>query len=383
MRIHEYQAKALFTRYGILTPIGFVAEDSKVVGLRAKCMVRRLAVKAQVHSGGRWKNGAVRIVQSVQEAKAAAAELLGSTFRSNQTGVRGKPIRSVLVEEALEVVSEKYLSIVIDRQSASPILFASPTAGVEVESIRPFKFLLSFADGAWDLSDQQVREAAYKLTLTESLADEGVRLIRNLLKLFFEKDCVLLEINPLAVTRGGRLVVLDAKIEFDDNGLFRHPELASLRDSEQEGVIAVGKTGVPFVRLEGNIGLIVNGAGLAMATMDGLGLHGGKAANFLDIGGRVTTEDVEEAMGLLLREEGIRAILIHVFGGIVKCDRVAEGLLRALGRMSVSVPVVVRFAGTNSAEGLELLKMSGSNFIAAESFGEAVKTAAASARHKQ
>jgi len=265
---------------------------------------------------------------------------------------------------------------VLDRRSGKPALLTSSHAGADVESEHPARFPLSAAAGCAGLTDAAVRGAVLGLALPDLLVDEGVRLIRRLTSFFFEKECLLLEINPLAVTADNRLVALDAKIEFDEYALFHHPALARFRDLEQEGMETAGPSRVPLVPLEGNIGLMVNGAGLSMATMDGLRLHGGEAANFLDIGGGAAAEDVRAAMEWMLLNEKVLAILIHIFGGIVRCDLVAEGILRALESTSVRKPTVVRFAGTNSAEGFDMLRKSGIDFVLAESFGEAVEKAA-------
>jgi succinyl-CoA synthetase beta subunit len=333
-----------------------VIEDSISVGIQAKRMNPPMVVKAQVHSGGRWKNGAIRFVRTLQDADTVAAGLLGLDVSLQSKRRLGKTDPKRFDQEALKVDSEKYVSIVLDHKSAKPVLLASPGAGVEVETARPFEFFPSFADGAWNLSDATVHEAVRKLALPESLMHEGVLLIRNLWNLFFEKECVLLEINPLAVTPDGGLVALDAKIEFDDNALFRHSGLCFQRDTAQEGVVRVGMNRIPFVRLGGSIGLMVNGAGLAMATLDGLRFHGGEPANFLDIGGGVTADDVDLAMDLLSGDKRIRTILIQLFGGIVKCDLVAEGLVRALRRRRTSVPFVLRFEGANRPRGWKFLK---------------------------
>jgi succinyl-CoA synthetase beta subunit len=372
MRIQEYQAKQLLRAAGIHTPAGFVADHSNVVPSRAKCMAPPFMVKAQVLAGGRGKRGLVTKVRSVPEAEATASRWIGSPFGADEA-----PVRRVLVEEAPDVASEHYVAFVLDRASGGPLLLMSSHAGADVEAAGPERFPLSAA-GRADIPGRTVREAVRGLDLPDSLAEEAALVIRRLASVFFGKECLLLEINPLAVTAGPRLTALDAKIEFDDAALFRHPELVPFRDAEGEGAETAGPSRVPPVRLGGSVGLMVNGAGLSMATMDGLKLHGAESANFLDMGGGASAEDVRAAMDWMLRNGNVRAVLVHIFGGIVKCDLAAEGMLLAVRGVSASVrkPVVVRFAGTNSAEGLELLRNSGMDFVFADSFREAVEKAA-------
>jgi len=375
MRLHEYQAKQLLNAAGICSPAGFVTEHSNVVASRAKCMGPRLAVKAQVHAGNRGRLGAVRIVRSPGEAETAASALIGSAIGGRPGNAGSRPVRRVLVEEAPDVLSEKYIAFVLDRGTGDPLLLVSAAAGADVESARPAVFPLSAAEKAGGLTDGSVRAATLRMEFQPALAEEAGRMIRRLASFFFENECLLLEINPLAVTADSRLVALDAKIEFDDNALFRHPELASLRDATEEGTAAVGPGGVPIVLLGGDVGILANGAGLSMAVMDGLRIRGGAAANFLDIGGGASVEDVRAAVEWLLRNDRIRVLLVHIFGGIVRCDRIAEGMLLAFHSTAVRKPMVVRFEGTNSGQGLILLGRSGLRPVFAGSLGEAVETA--------
>ncbi|WP_333688297.1 ADP-forming succinate--CoA ligase subunit beta [Methylococcus capsulatus] len=381
MNLHEYQSKRLLADYGVPVPRGGVAfspDEARSCALQIGG--ERWAVKAQVHSGGRGKAGGVKLCSSEDEVAAAAHALLGSELVTSQSGGKGLPVHAVLVEEVRGIAREIYLSVLVDRSSATIMFLASGEGGMDIEAVAagsPEKILSSRIHPAAGFQPYQGRDIGYALGLDAAQIGALVRLMAAMYRLFVEKDLSQIEINPLIVTADGELLALDAKIGIDDNALFAHPELAGLRDASQEDARenAAREHGLSYVTLGGNIGCMVNGAGLAMATMDMVKLHGGEPANFLDVGGGATAEKVAEAFKLILSDSGVRAVLVNIFGGIVRCDLIAEGLIAAVREVRVGVPVVVRLEGTNAGEGRALLERSGLAIIAADELDEAARKA--------
>jgi succinyl-CoA synthetase beta subunit len=381
MNLHEYQSKRLLAEYGIPVPRGGVAfspDEARSCALEAGGA--RWAVKAQVHSGGRGKAGGVKLCGSEEEVAAAAYELLGSELVTYQTGGKGLPVHAVLVEEVRGIAREIYLSLLVDRSSARLMFLASAAGGMDIEAVAaeaPERILCRRVHPATGFQPYQGRDIGYALGLDAAQVGALARLMAGMYCLFVEKDLNQIEINPLIVTTDGELLALDAKIGVDDNALFAHPDLAGLRDATQEDARehAAREHGLSFVTLGGDIGCMVNGAGLAMATMDLVKLYGGRPANFLDVGGGATAEKVAEAFKLILSDSGVRAVLVNIFGGIVRCDLIAEGLIAAVREVRVGVPVVVRLEGTNAGEGRALLERSGLAIIAASELDEAARKA--------
>jgi succinyl-CoA synthetase beta subunit len=381
MNLHEYQSKRLLADYGIPVPRGGVAfspEDARSCALDIGG--GRWAVKAQVHSGGRGKAGGVRLCGSEDEVATAAHHLLGSELVTCQTGGKGLPVHAVLVEEVRDIAREIYLSLLVDRSSARVMFLASGEGGMDIETVAaeaPEKILSCRVHPAAGFQPYQGRDIGYALGLDTAQVGALTRLMAGMYRLFLEKDLNQIEINPLIVTADDELVALDAKVGVDDSALFAHPDLAGLRDTSQEDARenAAREHGLSYVTLGGNIGCMVNGAGLAMATMDMVKLHGGLPANFLDVGGGATAEKVAEAFKLILSDSGVRAVLVNIFGGIVRCDLIAEGLIAAVREVQVGVPVVVRLEGTNAGEGRDLLERSGLAIIAANELDEAARKA--------
>jgi succinyl-CoA synthetase beta subunit len=371
MRIFEYQAKSILLRAGIPVPEGFAASHSKTVQTDSKCMEPPFMVKAQVLAGSRKEAGAVLIAPDRKSAESAAAGLLGSVF--GPAGSRPVMVRLVLVERMEDVAAEMYAAVAFDRDSACVSLLVSGQGGTGVEKARPLRIPLTATDPEYGFSPCLSLETATAMGLSGTAALEASEVLRKLVRLFFRYECTLVEINPLALTRDGRVVCLDAKMEFDDYALFRHPEIAALSGpAALEENISICGGRVPFVRLHGAVGLIANGAGLAMATADALAAAGTPASAFCDIGGAATSSDVEEAVSVVLSDSGTRRLLVHVYGGIVRCDAVAEGLVSALKRSEILPDVTVRFEGNRKQEGLALLAASGLPFRIAGSFAEAV-----------
>ncbi|MDI6788794.1 MAG: ADP-forming succinate--CoA ligase subunit beta [Planctomycetota bacterium] len=383
MNLHEYQAKQLLAGYGIKVPQGVVIDDPD--SLRELGGRQRVVLKAQIHAGGRGKAGAIKIVNSPDEALQVATELIGSSIVTHQTGPSGKIIHKLLVEEILPIDKELYVGIVIDRKKSCPVLMASSEGGMEIEELArklPEKIVKCHLHPYLGLQPYQARELSYLLAKSipnisgrPTLLKEGVKLFLSLSKLFIEKDCSLLEINPLIINKEQGLMALDAKINIDDSALYRHPDLLSMRDVSQEEALeyAASKYGLSYIGLDGNIGCMVNGAGLAMATMDILKLHGGEPANFLDVGGGASKEQVSHAFKLLVSNKNVKAILVNIFGGIMKCDVIAEGITTAIKEVGLSLPMVVRLEGTNVELGKKTLKESGLNIISADTMDEAAK----------
>jgi succinyl-CoA synthetase beta subunit len=377
MDVHEYQAKALFREFGVAVPEGELATTPAEAEQAARALGGGVVVvKAQVHAGGRGKAGGVRVVKSPAEAKLAASEILGMVLHTPQTPPEGKLVRKVYVEAGSDIARELYLAILLDRAEEKFAIVASTEGGMEIEGVAaesPEKILTELVDPGVGLRDYQLRKLGFRLGLTADQVRSFVPFVHGLFRLYLEKDCTQVELNPLVVTGSGELVALDGKLSFDDNALYRHPEVVALRDPEEEDARerAASEIGLSYVGLDGNIGCMVNGAGLAMATLDMISYCGGAPANFLDAGGSVEEEQVKAAFKLILEDEQVKAILVNIFGGIVRCDLIAQGVIAAAKELSIDVPVVVRLQGTNAAEGRELLQESGLDLIPAETLAEA------------
>ncbi len=385
MNIHEFQSKALLSDYGIPVPLGQVAYTPEEAQQAAeKLGGDKWLVKAQVHAGGRGKAGGVLMADSPSQTREAAAKLLGMTLVTHQTGPKGLPVNAVLVEQATSIAEELYLSMVIDRGRERISVIASAAGGMEIEEVAartPDKILKFFIHPAAGPQDYQGRESGFGMDLEGKQVQQFVGLLKNLYRLFQDKDASQVEINPLALTTEGQLVALDAKLEFDDNALYAHPEIEALRDPSQEDEKErkAHEHDLNYIALDGNIGCMVNGAGLAMATLDLVKQCGGEPANFLDVGGGTTAERVAEAFKIILSDPKVKAILVNIFGGIVRCDLIAEGIIAAVKEVGVSIPVVVRLEGTNADAGRRLLEKSGLSIIAAVDLKEAAQKAVAAA----
>ena len=364
MKLHEHQSKSLMAQHGIPVPGGGVASTSAEARAVAQGLGGRVVVKAQVHAGGRGKGGGIKLVEGPAEAEQAAVSLLGTRLVTPQTGPEGAPVHQVLVEEASEMARELYLAVVVDGGSRSPVVIASQAGGMEIEEVAetsPEKVLREVVDPALGFQPYQGRRLAYALGLPQELVRPAAELMANLYRLFEEKDCSLAEINPLVVTADGRLLALDAKLNLDDDAAFRHKELRELRDVTQEDAMEAGATdhSIAYVHLDGDVGCLVNGAGLAMATMDTVHSAGGAPANFLDVGGGADEEKVSRAMGIILADPRVKQVLINIFGGILRCDIVSRGVATACQERGSSPPMVVRMLGTNAEEGRKIMGKSG------------------------
>ena len=377
MKIHEYQAKAILAGYGVPVPKGEVIFDAK----DAASVAQRLGggtvvVKAQIHAGGRGKGGGVKVVPGPEEARAAAEKMLGMNLVTYQTGPSGQTVRRVLIEQGLKIKRELYLGIVLDRSTERLVLMVSSEGGVEIEKVAeetPEKIHKEFISPGIGLSAFQTRQLAFALGLQGPQVAAASRMMTALYNAFVATDASLLEINPLIVTEDGSLLALDAKMNFDDNALFRHPDFKELRDVSEEAPLEVeaSKYSLNYIKLDGTIGCMVNGAGLAMATMDIIKLAGGEPANFLDVGGGANAEQIKNAFRILMADTAVKAVLINIFGGILRCDILAEGLIAAVKDLGVRVPIVIRMEGTNVEQGKQMLKESGLNFTNASSMSEA------------
>ena len=381
MNLHEYQAKQLFAAYGIAVPKGKPATSSQEAVEAAQGLGgARWVVKAQVHTGGRGKAGGVALVDSLDAVKATAERLLGSRLTTIQTGPGGLPINALLVEEVRPLARELYLSAVVDRGSARVLFMASSEGGMDIEEVAahtPEKILICTADPAAGIQPYQCRDLAFAMGLDAAQANALTQIMQAMYRLVLDKDLSQIEINPLVVTDEGKLMALDAKINIDDNALFAHPDLTAMRDISQEDATetAARQHDLSYVTLDGNIGCMVNGAGLAMATLDVIKLYGGTPANFLDVGGGTTAAKVAEAFKLILSDSKVKAVLINIFGGIVRCNLIAEGVIAAVTEVGVKIPVVVRLEGTNAEEGRRLLEESGLALLTAGDLDEAAKKA--------
>ncbi len=384
MNVHEFQAKSVLKRYGVAVPEG--REVTSPADARSACeaLGGRCVIKAQIHAGGRGKAGGVKLCKSTAEAEAAAAELLGKTLVTHQTGPHGREVKRLLAEALSEIERECYLGMVVDRVTGRPALMASSEGGVEIEEIAaraPEKILRESIDPAVGLQPFQARKLAFGIGLPAAAVNRAVAFMTALYRAFVETDASMAEINPLVVTKQGELLALDAKMGFDDNALFRHADIRALRDLNEEDAkeIEASKFDLNYIALDGTIGCMVNGAGLAMATMDIIKHFGGEPANFLDVGGGATAEKVTEAFKIILSDEKVRAVLVNIFGGIMRCDVIASGVIEAARQVQLALPVVVRLEGTNVELGRQMLKDSGLNLIAASDMSDAAKKAVAAA----
>jgi succinyl-CoA synthetase beta subunit len=386
MNVHEYQAKEVLREFGIAVPEGRVATTPAEAEEVARALGSGVVVvKAQVHAGGRGKAGGVKLAKSPAEAKEAASEILGMTLHTPQTPPEGKLVRKVYVEAGSDIADELYLAIVVDRAAEKFAVIASTEGGMEIEEVAaktPEKIITVAFDGNVGLQPYQIRKIGFSLGFGVEQVKQLDVFLGGLYRLFVEKDASIAEINPLVVTKGGDLIALDAKINFDDNALYRHPEIVKLRDPDEEDPRerAAKEFDLAYVGLDGNIGCMVNGAGLAMATLDMIQLCGGNPANFLDAGGDADKEKVKEAFMLILRDENVKAILVNIFGGIVRCDLIAEGVAAAAAELGVKVPLVVRLQGTRAPEGRKILTETNLNITPAETLEEAGEKAVAAAR---
>jgi succinyl-CoA synthetase beta subunit len=386
MNFHEYQAKELFAEYGIPVPPGKVASTPEQAVEVARALGgEQWMVKAQIHAGGRGKAGGVKFCKSLDEVKAAAADMLGRSMETYQSGGRALPVNLVLVTDATDIVKELYLSVLVDRGSKAVSFIASAQGGMDIEQVARetpediHTIEVNFVEG---LQPYQCRKLAFDMGLNAKQANQLTKIMLGLYKLFNEKDLALVELNPLAIVASGDLMALDGKVNSDDNAEFRHPKLAAMRDESQEdpAEAAAVKNNLNYVTMDGNIGCMVNGAGLAMATMDVIKLAGGEPANFLDVGGGATKERVTEAFKLILSSDKVRAILVNIFGGIVRCDLIAEGIIAAVKEVGLTIPVIVRLQGTNVEKGRELLANSGLAITPADDLNDAAQKAVASVK---
>jgi len=376
MKIHEYQAKEIMRQYQVPVPRGAVAETpSQAKEVAEGIGGSSFVVKAQIHAGGRGKGGGIKTAKSSAEVEQVAASLLGSILVTPQTGPEGKRVNRVLVEEGLEIAQELYLGITIDRGRECPVIIASAEGGVEIEELArtsPEKIVKEWVDFAVGLRPFQLNKITFALNLDAPLRRPMAQLISALYRLFTEKDASLAEINPLVITKKGELFALDAKVNFDDNALYRHKDVAALRDTLEENPLEVeaSKYNLNYIKLDGNVGCMVNGAGLAMATMDVIKLAGGEPANFLDVGGGATVDMVKNGMRILVSDPNVKAVFINIFGGILRCDTLAKGLIEAVKEVEVKVPIVIRMEGTNVELGRKLLNESGLKLIVANTMKE-------------
>jgi succinyl-CoA synthetase beta subunit len=379
MKVHEYQAKAILARHGVPVPRGevaFTADEARAIATRLGGDV--VVVKAQIHAGGRGKGGGVKLARSPEEAGQIAARMIGMTLVTHQTGPEGREVSRVLIEEGLKMTRELYLSVVLDRASGKPVVMASAAGGMDIEEVAaetPEKIVKVFLEPGVGLVPFQARQIGFGIGLDGPQVTKAAKLIGALYDAFIATDATLLEINPLVVTESGDLLALDAKMNFDDNALYRHPELKELRDPGEEDPLEVeaSKFSLNYIHLDGNIGCMVNGAGLAMATMDIIKLAGGEPANFLDVGGGANAEQIRNAFRILMSDKNVKAVLINIFGGILRCDVLAQGVIAAVKELGVPVPIVIRMEGTNVDEGKRLLRESQMNFTTADSMGEAAE----------
>jgi succinyl-CoA synthetase beta subunit len=385
MKIHEYQAKQTLAKFGVTTPRGEVAYSPEEARSVAERLGGAVVVKAQIHAGGRGKAGGVKLARSAHEAERIANEMLGKKLVTIQTGPEGRVVKRVLIEEGLEAARELYLGLVIDRTSARPVFMASSEGGVEIEVVaaeHPEKILKEFIDPALGLQPFQARKLAFGLELEAKLVNEAVRFFSSLYQAMIATDASLVEINPFVLTRDGRLLALDAKMNFDDNALYRHKDIRELRDLDEEDPLEVKASSysLNYIRLDGNVGCMVNGAGLAMATMDIIQYAGGRPANFLDVGGGANEEQVRRGFEIILSDANVRAVLINIFGGIMRCDIVANGVVAAVKSLGIKAPVVIRLEGTNVELGQRILRDSGLNFTVASGMKDAAEKVVALAK---
>ena len=386
MKIHEYQAKEILRRYGVVTPRGQVTDSAEEAGNICSELGGKCVVKAQIHAGGRGKGGGVKLAGSAAEAEEIAGQILGMQLVTKQTGPEGKRVERVLIEEAVDIASELYLSVTLDRALGKPMIMASAAGGMEIEEVAakdPAAIIRQAVDPQLDILPFQARSIARRLGLEGKTARQAGKLITSLIKAYLDTDASLAEINPLLITGEGDVLALDAKMSFDDNALFRHPDIQEMRDLTEEDPLEVeaGKFDLNYIKLDGEIGCMVNGAGLAMATMDIIKLYGSEPANFLDVGGSASQEAVQNAFRILISDSKTKAVLINIFGGIARTDRIARGVVAALEELGgVQVPVVVRLEGTNVELGRQILQDADFDFIVAVQMADAAEKVVAAAK---
>ncbi|KGX93183.1 malate--CoA ligase subunit beta [Pontibacillus halophilus JSM 076056 = DSM 19796] len=379
MNIHEYQGKEVLRSYNVAVPNGKVAYSVDEAVEAAKGLGSDVTVvKAQIHAGGRGKAGGVKIAKSLDDVRTYADELLGSTLVTHQTGPEGKEVKRLLIEEGCDIQKEYYIGLVLDRATSRVTMMGSEEGGTEIEEVAaatPEKIFREVVDPVVGLTPFQARRLAFNMNIPDALLGKAVKFMLGLYDVFVEKDCSIAEINPLVTTGDGQVMALDAKLNFDDNALYRQKEIADLRDLDEEDTkeIEASKYDLSYIALDGNIGCMVNGAGLAMATMDTIKHYGGEPANFLDVGGGATTEKVTEAFKIILSDSSVKGILVNIFGGIMRCDVIAEGVVEATKQVGLEIPLVVRLEGTNVQQGKEILDSSGLNIESSESMAEAAQ----------
>ncbi len=383
MKIHEYQGKEIMRRYGVAVPIGKAAmsvadAEAAAAWVRKETSSPVVVVKAQIHAGGRGKGGGVKVAKDEASAKAAIGAIYGMQLKTHQTGPEGMKVRRLLVEQGLDIARELYLGIVLDRAVGRITVMASTEGGMDIEEVaakHPEKILRETVDPAIGFRGFQARNLAFALGLTGDAAKNAATLLQSLYRMYVDMDCSIVEVNPLVVTKSGKVLALDAKINFDDNALYRHPELAELVDLDEEdpAETEAKKFDLSYINLDGTIGCMVNGAGLAMSTMDIIKLHGGSPANFLDVGGGATKEKVTAAFKIITRDHGVRGIFVNIFGGIMRCDTIAEGIIAAVKEVGLKVPLVVRLEGTNVEMGKKMLADSGLNLVACSDMADGAR----------
>ena len=379
MKIHEYQGKEILRKYNVAMPQGGVAlSPDEAVAVAKRLGGNVWVVKAQIHAGGRGKGGGVKIAKSIEDVRSLAAQILGMRLVTHQTGPEGRIVKRLLVEEGINIAKEMYVGITLDRTIAMNVVMVSTEGGVEIEKVAaesPQKIVKAHVAPSVGMQQFQARSLAFSLGLTGDAFKNGVKFLLALYEAYESTDASLAEINPLVITKEGNVLALDAKINFDDNALYRHPEFAELRDLDEEEPLEIeaSKSNLNYIKLDGNVGCMVNGAGLAMATMDIIKLAGGEPANFLDVGGGANAQTVESGFKIILADKNVKAILINIFGGIVRCDRVATGVVEAAKKVEVKIPIVIRLAGTNADLAAEILKNSGLSFLVAENLKDAAE----------
>jgi len=377
MKIHEYQAKAILARHGVPVPRGEVTfKAAEAAGIATRLGTNVVVVKAQIHAGGRGKGGGVKLAKSPAEAETIAKQMLGMTLVTHQTGPEGRSVGRILIEEGLQMQRELYLSLLLDRAAGKPVMMASAAGGMDIEEVAaktPEKIIRIYIEPGVGIVPFQARQLGFAIGLDGAQVNKFVKLVSALYEAFVATDASLVEINPLVVTASGDLLALDAKMNFDDSALYRHADIKELRDTGEEDPLEIeaSKFNLNYIHLDGNIGCMVNGAGLAMATMDIIKLAGGEPANFLDVGGGANAEQIRNAFKILMSDQNVKAVLINIFGGILRCDVLAQGVIAAVKELGVPVPIVIRMEGTNVEEGKRLLKESGMKLTTADSMGEA------------
>ena len=378
MKVHEYQAKSILAHFGVAVPRGEVTDSPAEAREIARKLGGRAVVKAQIHAGGRGKGGGVKLAKDPQEAHDLAKRILGMTLVTPQSGPAGRVVRKVLIEEALDIDRELYLSVTLDRSRGVPVLMASKSGGMDIEEVAekdPGAIIREGINATLGMFPFQARKIAFALGLSGDSLKKGVALLQSLFRAYVETDASLAEINPLLVTKQGDVLALDAKMSFDDNALFRHPDIKEMRDLHEEDPLEVeaSRYGLNYIKLDGNVGCMVNGAGLAMGTMDLVKLAGGEPANFLDVGGGANEEQVKNAFRIILSDKNVRAILINIFGGIMRCDIIAKGVVAAVREMGLAIPVVVRLEGTNVDQGKAILRESGLKITPADGLADGAR----------